>query len=115
MGSPGGATPDERVVLHEGDLTDPAALKRALTESSPHEVYNLGAQSHVGSSFDEPEYTWRVTAVPILTILEHVRGGLRPGPRIYQASSSELYGLEPSPQNEETVTHGRVTPRCCAA
>lgn len=97
----GSTPPDERVVLHTGDLTDPAALRRALTEVRPDEVYNLGAQSHVGASFDEPEYTWRVTALPILTILEWARLGLA-RVRIYQASSSEMWGLEPPPQNEDT-------------
>lgn len=102
----GSTPPDERAVLHTGDLTDPAALRRALSEVQPDEVYNLGAQSHVGASFDEPEYTWRVTALPILTILEHVARAENP-PRIYQASTSELFGTEASPQNEDT----RFTPR----
>jgi GDPmannose 4,6-dehydratase len=97
--------------MHFGDLTDPAALRHALGESDPHEIYNLGAQSHVHSSFTEPEYTMRATGLPILTILEHVRssGVKAPWPRlrIYQASSSELFGTEPAPQNEET----RFSPR----
>ena len=102
----GSLPPDERVLMHEGDLSDPSLLRRALAESDPHEVYNLGAQSHVGASFLEPEYTWRVTALPILTILEHARStGAKF--RTYQASTSELFGTEPSPQNEET----RFTPR----
>lgn len=102
----GSASPDARVQMHFGDLTDPAALRYALSTSDPHEIYNLGAQSHVGASFTEPEYTWRVTALPILTILEHARqsGVKRPWPRlrIYQASTSELFGAERSPQSEHT-------------
>lgn len=102
----GSRVSDPRVQMHFGDLADPAALRHALGESDPHEIYNLGAQSHVGASFTEPEYTWRVTALPILAILEHVRSSSVKAPwprlRVYQASTSELFGTEPSPQNEET-------------
>jgi GDPmannose 4,6-dehydratase len=102
----GSKAPDSRVRLHCGNLADPAVLRQALAESDPHEIYNLGAQSHVGASFLEPEYTFQVTALPILVILEHVRqsGVKAPWPRlrVYQASSSEMFGLEPAPQNEET-------------
>lgn len=97
---------DPRVRVHYGDLADSAVLRHALGESDPHEIYNLGAQSHVHASFTEPEHTWRVTAQPVLTILEHVRASGVKAPwvrlRVYQASSSEMFGLEPAPQNEET-------------
>lgn len=94
------------VSLHLGDLTDRAALGHALAESDPHEIYNLGAQSHVAASFREPEYTIEATTRPLITILEHVRasGVKAPWPRlrVYQASSSELFGDAPPPQNENT-------------
>jgi len=96
-----GSRVDERVRVHYGDMSDPATLRQALHESSPHEVYNLGAQSHVHASFREPSYTFRVTAEPIITILEHFRQSA-PNTRIYQASSSEMFGLELPPQHEST-------------
>lgn len=102
----GSRAADRRVVLHEGDLTDPAALVRALGECRPHEIYNLGAQSHVGASFNQPLYTWQTTALPILHILEWVRSckpnGALPwsGIRVYQASTSELFGNMIPPHNE---------------
>jgi len=92
------------VFAHLGDLTDPAALRQAIVDSEPNEIYNLGAQSHVGASFGEAEYTFRATALPILTILEHLRlnGGADRGIRVYQASSSEMFGDAPPPQNENS-------------
>lgn len=102
----GSRVTDPRVRMHFGDLADPAALRHALGAADPHEIYNLGAQSHVHASFTEPGHTWRVTAEPVLTILEHVRSSGVKAPwsrlRVYQASSSEMFGSEPSPQNEET-------------
>jgi GDP-D-mannose dehydratase len=78
------------VFLHLGDLTDRAALGHALAESDPHEVYNLGAQSHVAASFQEPEYTVEATTRPLITVLEHARAsGVRapwPRLRVYHAS-----------------------------
>jgi GDPmannose 4,6-dehydratase len=96
-----GSRVDERVRVHYGDLSDPATLHQALHEAEAHEVYNLGAQSHVHASFREPEYTFRVTAEPIITILNHVRN-CAPNTRVYQASSSEMFGLELPPQHEST-------------
>src|SRR5574341_336849 len=97
----GSRVPHSDVVVHVGDLQDPAALGRALAEAQPHEVYNLGAQSHVKASFDYPDYTYRVTGLPILTILEYVRqSGLNC--RVYQAGSSEQFGASPPPQHELT-------------
>lgn len=90
--------------VHFGDLTDPAALRFALNESDPHEVYNLGAQSHVKASFVEPEYTFSATARPIITILEWAREHREVSlPRkVYQASSSEMFGDSLPPQDEDT-------------
>lgn len=96
-----GSRVDERVRVHFGDLSDPATLRQALAEAEPHEIYNLGAQSHVHASFKEPSYTFRVTAEPIITVLEHVRL-CAPHTRVYQASSSEMFGLAMPPQNEDT-------------
>lgn len=89
------------VQSHVGDLQDSAALRRAVFEAWPHEVYNLGAQSHVRASFLDPEYTFRVTALPLFTILEQVKDGRREC-RVYQASSSEQFGDAPPPQNENS-------------
>ena len=93
--------PGRRLILHYGDLTDGSMLARLLAEIQPSEVYNLGAQSHVGVSFDMPAYTANVTAVGTLRLLESVREA-QVRPRIYQASSSEMYGNVPAPQHEDT-------------
>jgi len=77
--------------VHYGDLTDGSMLARILAEVRPDEIYNLGAQSHVAVSFDMPEYTANVTALGTLRLLESVREA-RVRPRIYQASSSEMFG-----------------------
>lgn len=97
----GSRVPHSDVVVHVGDLQDPAALGYALAAAEPHEVYNLGAQSHVKASFDYPDYTYRVTGLPILTILEYARQKNQ-NCRVYQASSSECFGSSPPPQNEST-------------
>jgi GDPmannose 4,6-dehydratase len=98
-----GSSPhDPRIRLHFGDLTDPSALLHALSEAQPTEIYNLGAQSHVGASFQTPDYTMRVTGLPIITILEYVRLSA-PNVRVYQASTSELFGDEAPPQSEYTA------------
>ncbi len=93
--------PGRRLHLHYGDLTDGSMLARLLAEVRPDELYNLGAQSHVGVSFDMPEYTANVTGLGTLRLLESVREA-QVRPRIYQASSSEMYGNVPAPQNEDT-------------
>jgi GDPmannose 4,6-dehydratase len=100
---------DPRLVLHYGDLTDSSNLTRIIEQVHPDEIYNLGAQSHVAVSFEAPEYTAQVDALGTLRILEAVRMlGLTHHTRIYQASSSELYGLvQHSPQNETTPFHPR--------
>src|SRR6476659_7465215 len=95
-----------KLFLHHGDLTDSSRLVRLLYELQPEEVYHLGAQSHVRVSFDVPEYTADVTGMGTLRLLEAIRdAGVRP--RFYQASSSEMYGATPPPQNEQTPFHPR--------
>lgn len=96
-----------KFVLHYGDLSDAGSLIRIMQEVQPDEVYNLAAQSHVQVSFDAPEYTANVDAVGVLRVLEAVRQcGLTDSCRIYQASTSELYGkVEEVPQNENTPFH----------
>lgn len=91
-----------RLFLHYGDLTDGSMLARLLAEIQPEELYNLGAQSHVGVSFDMPEYTTDVVALGTLRLLETVREA-RVRPRIYQASSSEMYGNSTGPKDENTA------------
>ncbi|MCW2305466.1 GDPmannose 4,6-dehydratase [Rhodovulum sulfidophilum] len=96
-------------ILHYGDLTDSLNLTRILSEIQPDEVYNLGAQSHVAVSFEEPEYTADVDAIGSLRLLEAIRFlGLEKKTRFYQASTSELYGLvQEIPQRETTPFHPR--------
>ena len=93
--------------LHDGDLSDSSSIIRIVNETQPDEIYNLAAQSHVGTSFDAAEYTGDVDALGVLRILEAVRMlGLEKKTRIYQASTSELYGkVEECPQNENTPFH----------
>jgi len=97
----------ERLVLHYGDLVDQNSLARALEALHPDEVYNLAAQSHVRVSFDMPEYTTDVTAIGVLRVLDAVRDlGLHT--RVYQAGSSEMFGLvQETPQTERTPFHPR--------
>ena len=88
-----------RLILHYGDLTDSANLTNLIHEIQPTEVYNLGAQSHVQVSFTMPQYTAQVDAVGVVALLESIRAsGVKC--RYYQASTSELYGSTPPPQNE---------------
>lgn len=96
-----------RFILHYGDLGDALSLMRIIGEIRPDEIYNLAAQSHVGVSFDVPEYTADVVATGVLRMLEAVRlSGLAKTCRIYQASTSELYGhVEEVPQSETTPFH----------
>jgi GDPmannose 4,6-dehydratase len=99
----------DRLNLHYGDLTDSTNLVRVIQKVQPDEIYNLGAQSHVKVSFEMPEYTADVDAVGTLRILEAVRLlGMEDRVRIYQASTSELYGLvQETPQKETTPFYPR--------
>lgn len=95
-----------QMFLHYGDLGDGSRLVTLLAEIAPHEVYNLAAQSHVRVSFDEPEHTADTTGTGSVRLLEAVRlAGVET--RYYQASSSELYGATPPPQDEETPFYPR--------
>ena len=100
---------DRLINLHYGDMTDSSSLIRIIQQIQPDEIYNLAAQSHVKVSFDVPEYTAEVDAVGTLRILEAVRIlGLEKKTRIYQASTSELYGLvREVPQKETTPFYPR--------
>ena len=100
---------DPRLTLHYGDLTDSTNLIRIIQQVQPDEIYNLGAQSHVAVSFEAPEYTANSAALGTLRILEAVRMlGLSEKTRIYQASTSELYGLvQEIPQKETTPFYPR--------
>ena len=95
--------------LHHGDLTDASSLTRIIQAVRPDEIYNLGAQSHVAVSFEEPEYTANTDALGALRILEAVRIlGLEKKTRFYQASTSELYGfVQETPQKETTPFYPR--------
>jgi GDPmannose 4,6-dehydratase len=100
---------DPRLVLHYGDMTDPANLIRLVQESQPDEIYNLAAQSHVAVSFETPEYTANVDALGTLRLLEAIRIlHLEDRTRFYQASTSELYGsVRETPQRETTPFYPR--------
>src|SRR5262245_4569600 len=102
-----------RLRLIYGDLNDSSSLNTIIRQTTPDEIYNLGAQSHVRVSFDIPEYTAEVTAVGTVRLLEAVREtGIKP--RFYQASSSELYGqVVETPQTDTTPFHPR-SPYACA-
>jgi GDPmannose 4,6-dehydratase len=101
--------PDARFILHYGDLTDTTTLIRLLQETTPHEIYNLAAQSHVQVSFDNPEYTANADALGTLRLLEAIRIlGLAGHARFYQASTSEMFGkAQAIPQNENTPFYPR--------
>ena len=100
---------NQRLVLHYGDLTDSSNLIRIIGSVCPDEIYNLGAQSHVAVSFEEPEYTANCDGLGTLRVLEAVRLlGLSSKTRVYQASTSELYGLvQEMPQCESTPFYPR--------
>ena len=94
--------PDQRLKLHYGDLSDAMNLTRIIQETQPDEIYNLGAMSHVAVSFDTPEYVGNIDGLGTLRILEAVRIlGLEKKTRIYQASTSELYGGIPENKNDK--------------
>jgi GDPmannose 4,6-dehydratase len=102
--------PEARLFLHYGDLADGTGLRRVLELAAPDEVYNLGAQSHVRVSFDQPEYTADIVATGVLRLLEALRDSMRVSGRtvrVYQAGSSEMFGAAAPPQHEGTRFHPR--------
>jgi GDPmannose 4,6-dehydratase len=98
--------PNAKLFLHYGDLTDGSRLATLLAEIHPDEVYNLAAQSHVRVSFDEPEHTGETTGLGTIRLLEAIRQSKVPA-KFYQASSSEMFGAAPPPQNETTEFYPR--------
>lgn len=99
-----------KLQLHYGDLSDGTGLRKMLAQIQPDEIYNLGAQSHVRVSFDQPEYTADVVATGVLRLLEAVRDTIQDSGkpmRIYQAGSSEMFGAANPPQSEATPFHPR--------
>lgn len=99
-----------RLILHYGDLTDSTSLRRILETARPDEIYNLGAQSHVRVSFENPEYTADADALGTLRLLESMRDHVQQTGRevrFYQAGSSEMFGAAPPPQNEKTPFYPR--------
>jgi GDPmannose 4,6-dehydratase len=102
--------PEARMFLHYGDFTDAAGLRRILQRVLPDEVYNLGAQSHVKVSFEQPEYTGNVDGLGTLRLLEavwDVREASSKEIKFYQASTSEMFGAAPAPQSETTPFYPR--------
>jgi len=104
--------PDCHFYLHYGDLSDSTSLSQILKKVEPDEVYHLGAQSHVRTSFDIPEYTADVTGMGTIRLLEAIRK-TEVETRFYQASSSEMFGTSKPPQNEQTPFHPR-SPYACS-
>lgn len=105
-----------KLFLHFGDISDSQVIRRLLTKTQPDEVYNLAAQSHVRVSFDIPEYTADTTGMGAIRILEAIKDYQQETGKIvkfYQASSSEMFGSTPPPQNEDTPFHPR-SPYACA-
>lgn len=98
--------PGVHVTYHYGDLTDPAAIRLAIEQSEPEEVYHLGAQSHVKASFEQPHYTFESTGLSTHFLLEAVKKVV-PRARVYQAASSEMFGIARAPQSETTPLHPR--------
>ena len=97
---------DAKLLLHYGDLSDSGQLTNLIYNIQPDEIYHLGAQSHVRVSFDMPEYTGDITAIGTTRLLEAIRrSGIKT--KFYQASSSEMFGSTPPPQNESTSFHPR--------
>jgi GDPmannose 4,6-dehydratase len=97
---------DRHLFLHYGDLNDGVTLINLIREINPDEVYNLGAQSHVRVSFDQPVFTGDVTGIAAMRLLEAIRSA-GVSTRIYQASSSEMFGATPPPQAEDTPFYPR--------
>jgi len=106
-------TPGARLFNHYGDLNDASSLNLLLKKLRPDEIYNLGAQSHVKVSFDVPEYTGEITGLGACRLLESIRELGLSDTRVYQASSSEMFGASPPPQSEATPFYPR-SPYGCA-
>ena len=104
----------ERLVLHDGDITERASLTRILRKCEPDIIFNLAAMSFVKSSFEIPEYTGEANGLAVVQLLEEVRNSGRPV-RLYQASTSEMFGSSPPPQNELTPFHPRSPYGCAKA
>jgi GDPmannose 4,6-dehydratase len=102
----------ESLFLHFGDLSDASQISKIISSQEPDEVYNLAAQSHVRVSFETPEYTGDVDALGTTRILEAIKRD-HPAAKFYQASSSEMFGSGPAPQNENTIFQPR-SPYACA-
>jgi len=102
----------KKFFLHYGDLSDAEQISNLIYNVSPDEVYHLGAQSHVRVSFDIPEYTGNITGLGVTRIIEAIRRS-KSKIKFYQASSSEMFGASPPPQNEETPFEPR-SPYACA-
>jgi len=101
---------DARLFLHYGDLSDSTGIRRVIGKVQPDEVYNLGAQSHVRVSFDQPEYTADIVATGTLRLLDAIRDYIKEKDaqvRVYQAGSSEMFGAAPAPQSEATPFYPR--------
>lgn len=96
----------EKITLLEGDMADHASLNTIFKTALPDEVYNLAAQSFVATSWNQPVYTGDITGLGVVRLLESLKEH-SPDARFYQASSSEMYGVSPPPQNEETPLHPR--------
>lgn len=106
----------DKIVLHNGDLTDSSRLNQIVRESNPDEIYNLGAQSHVHVSFEKPDYTLQTNGVGVLRLLEATRAQIESSGkqiRLYQAGTSELFGRSNPPQNENSPFYPR-SPYACA-
>ncbi len=107
---------DARFFLHYGDLSDTGNIRKIIYQTNPDEIYNLGSQSHVKVSFDVPEYTGNITGLGALRMLEAVKDyqeHTKKTVKFFQASSSEMFGSSPPPQNENTPFHPR-SPYACA-
>ncbi len=98
---------NKNLIMHHGDLSDTGSLNRIINEINPDEIYNLAAQSHVKISFQIPEYTSDVNALGPLRLLEIIRHYKRKKIKLYQASSSEMFGKSKPPQNEKTLFQPR--------
>jgi GDPmannose 4,6-dehydratase len=103
------------ITNHYGDVTDQSSIESAIIKSNPDEIYNIAGQSHVGISFEIPQFTTMTNAMGVLNVLESVRK-IKPGAKIYQASSSEMFGnsFDPDNMQRETTLMSPVSPYGCS-